>query len=432
MKKIFIISLVISMFAPLVGCSETDFESVDAEYVEENLGSENFVLIDARENSYFIGNISKDTENGGHITGATDFSASWLDVKDVDERLEAAIKDKGIDKNTEVVVYDTNGKDAKAVASYFNKEGIEDVKIFSAKDYINENADKLTSYENYQYFLPAYGVNQLLEGNDYQGIDADSVKFFEASWGGEETSYVAGHIPTSVHINTDEIESEPLWSLNDDADLIEFLNNNGIMKEDAIILSGKSGDMAVARIAVVLRYLGIDNVHILSGGIEAYERAGYEIETDSNAKVSGQTDISEPLNPDLIDTIDEAKTIIATDGYELVDVRTEEEWLGETSGYDYVEARGRIKGAVFHGSDKADVLDYINVDGTMRNFDEVLAMWEEAGINTDDHLSFYCGTGWRTSEILMYGNTYGKSNLSMYSNGWAEWSVYEADEVEAG
>ncbi|MFV0425320.1 MAG: rhodanese-like domain-containing protein [Bacilli bacterium] len=439
MKKLIILTTVASFFLALVGCEskeEKDFDTVDAEYIEENLGSENFVLIDARDNSYFIGNTSEDTENGGHITGATDFSANWLDVKDVDERLAVAMEDKGINEDIEVVVYDTNEEDAIAVAEYFTKEGIEDVKIFSAKDYINENADKLTSYENYQYFLPAYGVNQLLEGNDYQGIKADNVKFFEASWGEEEVSYTNGHVPTSVHINTDEIESAPLWSLNSDEDLIKFLDNNGIMKDDTIILSGNGGHMATSRIAVILRYLGVEDVHILNGGIEAYERAGYELETDSNPKVAEKTDIIQPLNPDLIDTMDEAKEIISSDDSILLDIRTEAEWLGETSGYSDLENQGRIKGAIFHGGVKGetpgDVFDYTNVDGTMRNFDEVLAMWENAGIDYEKHLSFYCGSGWRTAEVLMYGNTYGMDNLSMYSNGWYEWSTYMSDEIETG
>ncbi len=84
------------------------------------------------------------------------------------------------------------------------------------------------------------------------------------------------------------------------------------------------------------------------------------------------------------------------------------------------------------GETPGDVFDYTNVDGTMRNFDEVLAMWENAGIDYEKHLSFYCGSGWRTAEVLMYGNTYGMDNLSMYSNGWYEWSTYMSDEIETG
>ncbi len=442
MNKFFKLSIVFAILLVVSGCNNKEevtvkeFDEVDATYLEEKLGSDNFVLVDARHNSYFIGNLSPDVKNGGHITGATDFSSEWLDVEDVDARLELVLADKGLTKDKEVVVYATQLEEANKVATYLETQGITDIKVFNATEYINNNPGKLTSYANYQYFLPAYGVNELVEGRDYQGIDAAKVKFFEVSWGDESTSYAKGHIPKSVHINTDEIESPPLWSLNEDAQLIEFLNNNGIMKDDTIVFSGSNGHMAPSRLAVIVRYLGVDNVYILNGGTESYERAGYKLETTSNPKTPQDTDLTLPLNEQLIDNIDEAKDIISDENSILLDIRTKDEWLGNTSGYSDLENQGRIKGAVFHGGTKGetpgDVYDYTNVDGTMRNFDEVLLMWDNADVDYTKHLSFYCGSGWRTAEVLMYANTYGLDNISMYSNGWYEWSNLEPDLVEQG
>ncbi|MFV0499175.1 MAG: sulfurtransferase [Bacilli bacterium] len=439
MKKIAFISVVIVLLLTTIGCSkkEVSIEEVDYKYVEKNLGDENFVLVDARHNSYYIGNTNNITKNGGHITGAVDFSANWLEVKGASDELKVAMESKNIIKDKEVVVYDSNGTDAKKVAQYFINNGISNVKIFAAKEYINGNANKLTKYKNYEYFIPAYGVNELLDGNDYQGINASKAKFFEVSWGEEDVTYANGHVPTSVHINTDEIESAPLWSLNSDEKLIKFLANNGVNKNDTLILSGSGGHMAVSRLAIIFRYLGVDDVYILNGGNEAFEDAGYDLEKKSNKKNAiDKSDITKPLHPELIDTIEEAEEIIATDNSVLLDVRTKDEWLGKASGYSDLKNRGRIKGAVFHGGTKGetsgDVLDYVNVDGTMRNFDEVIKMWEDAGVDPKSHLSFYCGSGWRTAEILMYGNTYGLNNLSMYSNGWYEWSNYNNEKIETG
>lgn len=440
MKKVLILSLVLTSVFSFVGCSKesSEFESVDSKYVESKIGSDNFILIDARHNSYFIGNTNKEIKNGGYISGATDFSASWLNVKDVDKRLELAMKDKGIKSDSEVVVYSNDDSESKKVAQYFSDNGVSDVKIFNSKEYINNNPDKLTKYENFEYFIPAYGVNELLSGNDYQDIKASDAKFFEVSWGEEkDSSYTKGHIPTSVHINTDEIESAPLWSLNSDSDLIKFLANNGINKDDTIILSAAENHMAPSRLALILRYLGVENVHILNGGTTAFESAGYKLETSSNPKQSIEaSDITTPLNPNLIDTKEEVQVMLASDDSILVDARTKDEWEGQTSGYGDLENKGRIKGAVYHGGTKGetpgDVFDYTNVDGTMRNFDEVLKMWEDAGIDYNKHLSFYCGSGWRVAEIVMYSNTYGMDNTSIYSNGWYEWSNLMSDEVETG
>ncbi len=442
MKKLFSLSAIFAVLLVATGCSKEKemevkkFEEVDYSYIEERIENEDFVLVDARHNSYFIGNISEDVSNGGHIKGATDFSSEWLDVNDVEDRLDLVLEDKGLTKEKEVVVYATKIEEANKVATFFESKGIKNINVFNATDYINNHPENLVAYENYQYFIPAYGVNELLEGRDYQEIDASKVKFFEVSWGKESTSYVKGHIPTSVHINTDEIESAPLWSLNSDKDLIEFLNNNGIMKDDTIVFSSSNGHMAPSRLAVIVRYLGVDDVYVLNGGTESFERAGYKLETKSNPKEPSQTDIDVALNDQLIDTIDETKQIIEEESSTLLDIRTKDEWLGTTSGYSDLENKGRIKGAVFHGGVKGetpgDVFDYTNVDGTMRNFDEVLAMWENAGVDYTKHLSFYCGSGWRTSEVLMYSNTYGLENVSMYSNGWYEWSNFEPELVLSG
>ena len=41
-----------------------------------------------------------------------------------------------------------------------------------------------------------------------------------------------------------------------------------------------------------------------------------------------------------------------------------------------------------------------NIDNTMRNFDEIVALWKDAGIDIDNNLSFMCGSGWRAARSL--------------------------------
>ena len=39
--------------------------------------------------------------------------------------------------------------------------------------------------------------------------------------------------------------------------------------------------------------------------------------------------------------------------------------------------------------------DYYDPDGTLRNPNEIFALWKTQGIEKGDKLAFYCGTGWR-------------------------------------
>jgi len=66
--------------------------------------------------------------------------------------------------------------------------------------------------------------------------------------------------------------------------------------------------------------------------------------------------------------------------------------------------------------------DYRNLDGTMRNSNEIIAMWKEWGITPEQKLSFFCGTGWRAAEVLVYADVMGLKNISLYDGGWNEWS----------
>jgi 3-mercaptopyruvate sulfurtransferase SseA len=65
---------------------------------------------------------------------------------------------------------------------------------------------------------------------------------------------------------------------------------------------------------------------------------------------------------------------------------------------------------------------YRNVDNTMRAYPEIEANWDEAGINADKWVAFYCGTGWRASETWFYAYLMGWPRIAVYDGGWFEWS----------
>lgn len=57
------------------------------------------------------------------------------------------------------------------------------------------------------------------------------------------------------------------------------------------------------------------------------------------------------------------------EGIKLVSIRSWDEYTGKTSGYDYIDKKGEPKGAVygFSGTDAANMDDYYDPDGTLRN-----------------------------------------------------------------
>jgi len=182
-------------------------------------------------------------------------------------------------------------------------------------------------------------------------------------------------------------------------------------------------------------YAGVKDVRVLNGGFQSWQDVGFETSfTDEPKKQVPDFGVSIPQKPELAVDTPEAKEMIAAANAELVCVRSWPEYIGEVSGYNYIEAKGRIPGAVFAdcGSDAYHMENYRNVDHTTREFHETAKIWMNNGITPDKHLAFYCGTGWRGSEAWFNAWLMGWPRVSVYDGGWFEWSNDPENPFETG
>lgn len=453
-KKASLLSVLVLTMALFGGCSNEkenkdvadievktiatkELQDIATKELQDKLSDDSWVVVDTRINDAFNGWKLDEVERGGHIKGAVDFSANWLtvDSKDKEKTLDKALETKGIEKDKNIVLYDANGKDAKEVANYLSEKGYKNLYTYNVADWAKDESLPMESYENYEMIVPATIVNDILDGKKPETFEnSKNIKIVEASWGEESEAYSKGHVPTSVHINTDTVEPPPQWMLASDEDLAKFANDYGFTKDDTIIVTGPDV-MASYRVAVVLRYIGINDVRVLNGGNDAWTSAGYELETKSNKPVAGNDfGATIPANPDLIDTQAELKEMLKDSNNVLVDNRSWDEYIGKISGYSYHDKKGRIPGAVYGyaGTSATTLEDYRNIDNTMRNADEIKALWKDAGIDTNKHLIFMCGSGWRAAEVLTYANVMGFDNASLYSDGWIGWSNDTSNPTETG
>lgn len=445
-KKASLLSALVLTMALFAGCSnekenqkvaDIEVKTIATKELQDKLSDDSWVVVDTRINDAFNGWKLDEVERGGHIKGAVDFSANWLtvDTKDKEKTLDKALETKGIEKDKNIVLYDANGKDAKEVANYLSEKGYKNLYTYNVADWAKDESLPMESYENYEMIVPATIVNDILDGNKPETFEnSKNIKIVEASWGEESEAYSKGHVPTSVHINTDTVEPPPQWMLASDEELAKFANDYGFTKDDTVIVTAPDV-MASYRVAVVLRYIGINDVRVLNGGNNAWTSAGYELETKSNKPVAGNDfGATIPANPDLIDTQAELKEMLKDSNNVLVDNRSWDEYIGKISGYSYHDKKGRIPGAVYGyaGTSATTLEDYRNIDNTMRNAAEIKALWKDAGIDTNKHLMFMCGSGWRAAEVLTYANVMGFDNTSLYSDGWIGWSNDTSNPTETG
>lgn len=449
-KRLFPLALVVLMLVG-VGCSagtssnptadsgatktqdKKTLRSISTDELKDKVEATGWVVVDTRINDAFNGWALEGVKRGGHIKGAVDFSANWLTVK-VDkqaEKIDSILKEKGITSDKNVVLYDANGKDRKAVAQYLSNKGFKNVFEYDVKEWANDDTLPMEAYPNYQLIVPAVWVNDLIKTNN----NGQPYKVFEVSWGAESKDYKSGHIPGAVHINTDEVEEGPIWNRLSDPKLKKFAENNGITMDTTVVLYG-ADPMAAYRVAAILKYMGVKEVKVLNGGWTAWANAAYAVDTKVNQKVPVADFGGEvPANQGYIVDMPEAKQILADREHsKLVDIRSWVEYIGQTSGYDYIKGMGRPAGAVWGhaGSDPSNLQDFRNLDNTMRNGTEILKFWAAEGITPEQKLSFYCGTGWRAAEVLIYADVMGLKNISLYDGGWNEWSNTPGSPIEKG
>jgi thiosulfate/3-mercaptopyruvate sulfurtransferase len=437
-KKIITLALAVILLFTMIACQDTTNEanvteneiaSNETQDKEDTTILEETVIIEAMNdvNSIIVDTRLNDSYNGwnldgkpGHLEGSVDFSYNWLSADD--DLLIKTLNTKGITSEKNIILYDTDLEHAKKVQTYLENKDFKSVTVFD----LNQWSGELVQYENYKLIVPAQIVKSIVDGEKPETFEsAGTIKIVEASWGEAKNSYDNGHIPTAFHINTDAVEPPPEWTLASDDVLLVFLLAHGFESTDTVIVTGEE-QMAAYRVATVLRYLGVSDVRVLNGGTKAWTDAGYDLETDSNPVVAVESFGAEvPANTDMIETLEELQVSLNDPSFTLVDNRTWEEHIGESSGYSYHDKMGRIPGAVFGyaGFENSYSMSYFrNPDNTMRRPEEFIALWEANGIDVNNRLAFMCGSGWRAAEVLYYADVYGLDSISLYSDGWIGWS----------
>lgn len=441
------------------------------------------VLVDARSADAYSGWALDGAKRGGHLSNAVNFSADWLNAKytvnkggfpkgenkTTTDFLNREISTNKMTKSKSYIIYDTNGKDAKAVAKYLiNKKGFRSVCTYNAKTLINKGNIKTSSYKNYNMYVPASVVKNISD-NVVKGTaltsaskalvgNSKNIVILHAEYASDgkytDNGYKAdnaidwskalyateGHVPGAIAASTDDFEPEEATDRStstsyrlrhtadgqiDDAKLISLVERYGITKDSCVIVTGANSTLAEARIAVILKYLGVDNTHIMSGLLNTWQNKGYALEKTINTAKTSDFGATKALNPDWIDTTDEFAEGLKTSTFQGIDTRTKEEWDGLTSGYSYHDLAGRIAGTTLSSSGvnwNSSVYNYQNPDYTMRSASEIKALWKADGVDTSKHLSFFCGSGWRASEVLWDAQVMGYTNTSLYSDGWQVWS----------
>jgi thiosulfate/3-mercaptopyruvate sulfurtransferase len=410
--------------------------SISTQELAEHLEDVDVVVIDVREMAAFNGWTLDGEARGGHIPGAVAFPLAWLGGASA-SGLQRRLTAKGVTPDKTVVVYATRCEHSVAMAAILEALGYARVLIYDAglAEWAADGALPMAALPRYDKLVHPAWLHQMLLGERSEcAASGKPCLLFEVS-AADAIAYHTGHIPGAVFFATDVVERGPLWNRRAGAALEEALAAYGIAQDATVVLYGRD-TTAAARVAALLLYAGVDRVHLLDGGLKAWLAAGYPIETlpHQAAPVRTFNNRMLPDHPHYFIDAEEAHAMLADANAALVSIRGWGEYIGATSGYAYIQPKGRIAGDVwgYAGSVPRCMDHYRNVDNTMRSYDEIAANWRLQGITLDKRVAFYCGTGWRASEAFFYAYLMGWTQIAVYDGGWLEWSQRPAYPVATG
>jgi len=418
---------------------------INPDKLAELIRDRNHALLDVRPIAAYNGWTLRRESRGGHITGAKSFPKEWAD----NETWPNLLKSKGITPERPVILYGYSEYDTTSMAEKFNGAGFKNIFTFDRFVEWSENGDlPMTHLPRYRQLVYPEWIRTLITGGqppEYEGTD---YVICHASFRYRE-DYESGHIPGAIHLDTESLESPRTWNRRSPDELRHSLQGLGISHDTTVILYGRfahpnneddypgrmAGHLAAMRCAQILLYAGVRDVRVLNGGMVAWNTAGYETSTEEG-EIRSVIDFGGniPEHPELIIDTPEAKRLLSSDDGALVSIRSWDEFIGNVSGYNYIDKVGRIPGAIFGncGSDAYHMENYRNCDHTMREYHEVAAIWAASGIVSEKQVAFYCGTGWRASEAFLHAYLMAWPRISVYDGGWLEWSNDTGNPVATG
>jgi thiosulfate/3-mercaptopyruvate sulfurtransferase len=264
-------------------------------------------------------------------------------------------------------------------------------------------------------------VNFLLEPKDvqanYSAFVVLDARFRLTAPAEAESAYLAEHLPGAAFLSLDRDLSGVKTGVNGRhpfpkrASLAALFSKLGISSDQPVVVYDDADQAGAARAWMLLRWMGHENVSVLSGGLAAWKKAGFPLE-------GGVAPLRAPANfpdrPSLITLL--SKEELASEA--LFDARAPERFRGDVEPLD--KLAGHIPGAknLFYKT-------LLDSEGRFLPEAELRARMPKGPA------TFYCGSGVTASVLLLAAESL-RLSASIYPGSWSEWSSQENPPVAKG
>jgi thiosulfate/3-mercaptopyruvate sulfurtransferase len=251
----------------------------------------------------------------------------------------------------------------------------------------------------------------------------DPVTILDVRWRLDEpdgrAAYLQGHLPGAVYVFLeDELSDHTITGrgrhpLPSGRSLQAAARRWGIRQDVPVVVYDDWNRAGSARAWWVLTAAGLADVRILDGGLSAWRSAGRGLQTGPVTPQPGNLTV---LHDDLYAGSQPTLTAqqCGAGNVALLDARAPERYRGDVEPVDPVA--GHIPGAKNLPSGAV-----LTDDGTFVGTDALAQLVSDRGIDADDPLGVYCGSG-VTATITIAALAAMGREAALFPGSWSEWS----------
>ncbi|MEX2502113.1 MAG: sulfurtransferase [Trueperaceae bacterium] len=250
-------------------------------------------------------------------------------------------------------------------------------------------------------FLSVQEVRSLAETGALQLVDARSLRAYEE-----------GHLPGALSLPARDLNPtvDGTRTLISSERLAERLHALGLGAGPAVVYAADAGADA-AHLWWTLDAYGHPAVHLLDGGLRAWQDAGLPLDSGAPATTPVASPFEPRFDPARLVTREELLTRLDDDALRIVDTRSREEFDGTLAA---ARRGGHLPGAVH-----ADWEEAVDADGRLCSEETLRRSWSRTLAAPE--IATYCQSGVRAAHACAVLRHLGHANARLYLGSWAEW-----------
>jgi thiosulfate/3-mercaptopyruvate sulfurtransferase len=243
-------------------------------------------------------------------------------------------------------------------------------------------------------------------------IDRDDLVLVD--FGRPLEEYQAGHIPGARFVDRSSVyeEVDGVSGMLPGQELaIPHFEAAGISRESTVIIYDSVGGLWASRLFWGLEYFGHERVHVLDGGLPAWEASGRTLSTETPLVEVAEFEVT--LRPQIVaDSAFILDNLEGTD-VQVIDARSPAEYLGSDVR---AERGGHIPGAIN--------IDWsLNLDDnrSFLSLQELGEFYDSNEVDKGKTQVAHCQTGVRGAHTYFVLRYLGYENVRLYDESWVVW-----------